>query len=138
MRRGNGVRILLPAVLAMVLVLTSSCFDNLPGTIEVTVTSQPALDGTAGDLRIEVHEGTAGGDLRGVYVESPCTLDSLVPIEVTMEFVSPGDHVVVAWLDVHRNRYIDPTDVVSLCGCPPVMVPSRGTVAATIDLDTVF
>ena len=137
MRRGGGVRILLPAVLAAVLLLASSCFDNLPGTIEVTVTSQPALDGSSGDLRIEVHEGTAGGDLRGIYVKSPCTLDSAVPIEVTMEFVSPGDHVVVAWLDVSKNRYIDTTDIVSLCGCPPVTVPSRGTVAASIDLDTI-
>ena len=63
MRRGDGVRILLPAVLAAALALLSSCFDNLPGTIEVTVTSQPALGGSSGDLRIEVHEGTAGGDL---------------------------------------------------------------------------
>ncbi len=137
MRRGDGVRIFLPAVLAAVLLLSSSCFDNLPGQIEVTVTSQAALDGNTGDLRIEVHEGTAGGDLRGIYVRSPCTLSSLVPIEVTMEFVSPGDHVVVAWLDVSRTRDINPTDVVSLSGCPPVTVPSRGTVAASIDLDTI-
>ena len=137
MRRGDGVRILLPPVLAAVLLLSASCVDNLPGTIEVTLTSQAALDGITGDLRIEVHEGTAGGDLRGVYVESPFTLGSAVPIEVTMESVSPGDHVVVAWLDVSKNRDIDSTDVVSLCGCPPVTVPSRGIVSASIDLDTI-
>ena len=137
MRRGDGVRILLFTVLAAVLLLSSSCFDNLPGTIEVTVTSQAVLDGITGDLRIEVHEGTAGGDLRGIYVESPCTLDSAAPIEVEMEFVSPGDHVVVAWLDVSKTRDINTTDVVSLSGCPPVTVPSRGTVAASIDLDSI-
>ena len=137
MRRGDGVRILLPAVLAAVLLLSASCVDNLPGTIEVTITSQAALDGITGDLRIEVHEGTPSGDLRGLYVESLFTLNSAAPIEVTMEFVSPGDHVVVAWLDVSKNRYIDTTDVVSLCGCPPVTVPPRGTVSASIDLDTI-
>lgn len=138
MRRGDGVRIFLPAVLAAVLLLSSSCIDSLPGQIEVTVTSQAILDGKTGDLRIEVHEGTAGGDLRGIHVQSPCTLDSAVPIEVTMEFVSPGDQVVVAWLDVSKNRIADTTDVISSCACTMVTVPSRGTVAASIDLDSIL
>lgn len=137
MKRGGGVRIFLPAVLAAVLLLSSSCFDNLPGQIDVTISSQAALDGTNGDLRIEVREGTAGGDLRGIYVLSPCTLDSAVPIEATMEFVSPGDHVVVAWLDVSRNRIVNTTDVVSSCACSTVTVPTRGTAAVTIDLDSI-
>jgi uncharacterized protein (DUF2141 family) len=136
-KRGGRSRFLLPLFLGAMLALAWSCADILPGKIGVTINSDPALDGTKGDLRIEVHERTAAWDLRGINVQDAYTLDWLNPFEVTMDYVAPGDYVVVAWLDVNGNRVEDSGDVIPLCACGDVTVPPDGVGTVAVDLDTV-
>lgn len=136
MGTGSRTGVRLAAFLALALAAAGSCTIALPGQMIVTVASDVSLNGTLGDLHVEIHEGSATGDLRGEWIEPGHELLDTDPFTVTMRYISPGDHVAVAWLDHDNNFSINTGDVVSSCACPPpVTVPPDGSAAATVTLD---
>ena len=122
--------------LAVALVTAGSCTIALPGEIEVTVASDVSLNGSKGNLHVEIHDGSATGDLRGEWIEPGHELLDTDPFTITMRYISPGDHVAVAWLDHDYNLTLNTGDVVSSCACPPpITVPPNGPAATTVTLD---
>jgi hypothetical protein len=134
MKIGNRFRPVLLILVAAALMLITSCAQT-PGGVFLTINSS-GLDGQTGYIRMELHEGTAGGTVTYWHEEADYTLNSASAYLWNFASVTPGTYVVVAYLDTAPTNSVPSTgDAISSAPNPTVTVTPDDTIPVTIILD---
>lgn len=136
MRFGSG-RFALCLLLAATCLLAASC-SLPPGTIELTVASDPSYDGGAwtGTLRIVIRDSKSGELVAGSTFPG-YTLDSTDPYEYSYAGAGEGRYIVAAYLDLDDNL-LDNGDVIPTGPFPNVDVLSEQTTTVSILLNDIM
>ena len=118
---------------AAALVLITSCAQT-PGGVFLTITSS-VLDGQTGYMRMELHEGTAGGTVHDWHEEAAYILSSASSYLWNFTGVAPDTYVVVAYLDIlPYNSTPGSGDAIPSAPYPTVTVTPDDTIPVTINL----
>ncbi len=137
MRFGSG-RFTLFLLLAAACLLAGSC-SLPPGTIELTVYSDPSLDAGSltGTLRIMIRDSKSG-DLASASQVAGHVLDSTDPYEYSYGGASEGEYTVIAFLDMAPlDGVMNAGDIVPTGDFPGADVTSEQTTPVSITLDHV-
>lgn len=135
MKVGSGVRFVLLVLVAAALLLITSCAQT-PGGVYLTITSS-GLDGQTGYIKMELHEGTAGGDVYNWHEDAGYTLNAASAYLWNFAGVDPGTYVVVAYLDILPYNSIPSSgDAIPSTPYPTVTVTPDDTMPVSINLDT--
>ena len=139
MRFGSG-RFTLFMLLAAACLLAWSCSPSLPpGTIELTVASDPSLDLDTwrGTLVIMIRDSKSG-DLASASQVAGHVLDSTDPYEYSYGGASEGEYTVIAFLDMAPlDGVMNAGDIVPTGAFPSADVTSEQTTPVSITLDHV-